>query len=297
MNKHGDGLITFMSFAFGLGALNLAYEGLYPKEVTFKWIVTELFWVAFGLFFLFVGWRGFIKKDENEEESEPNEQPLTDRVIVQSRNTEPNEPKIAHGKTNAKSSTQSLSVFREKEPPALDKRKLPPTMELYPSRTRAVVFFVITFAFAAGCAWQSIVLSYIFGAAFGLLVAVPWVIACAKVIISCVRHYFWEGPMLVLDEEGITDYRRKGHFISWREIDAARIEAHHARTCLVIRFRSLADVKEHFGSIRMIETIFGRLLYKGFEGNIRLTSLKYEHHAVLRVTHAFIRNARLTKTV
>jgi hypothetical protein len=42
----------------------------------------------------------------------------------------------------------------------------------------------------------------------------------------------------------------KGISISWKEIDAARIEAHHARTRLVIFPEAWVDVKEHLGSIQ-----------------------------------------------
>ena len=74
MNRFGDGLITLLMFALGLGCLTLVFNGLVDGVVsggegaTFpfatkpvKFILIELAWVSLSLILLLGAWRGLTR--------------------------------------------------------------------------------------------------------------------------------------------------------------------------------------------------------------------------------------------
>ena len=320
MNRFGDGLITLLMFALGLGCLNLVFNGLVDGVVhgagsaTFpfatkpvKFILIELVWVGLGLVLLLGAWRGVTREpididDEQDDEDDAETRPM-------SRPAAPNTASIAAPQALSSSTvsrTSAPEMLRPLQPvPApnvndlhvmragpLPKGVEPKTLELYTSRIYAVFVVIVFTGFVISSAYTSIALASIFGKALTAMFFVPTALAYLFTMAQCARNFFWSGPVLVLGKFGITNYRKGGHLIPWTEVDAVRLDTRGLSTYLILRFRHASDVHTHFGKSRWLQSVMGHLFYKGFEGRVKLTSLVFKRSSVLHTAQAFLRYSR-----
>jgi hypothetical protein len=291
MNKFGHGVTTLLLFVLGLGCLSLVLHGLLDGVVdgangaTFpfaskpvKFTLIELFWLGLGLLLLLAAWRGLTRRevdvdDEREDEDEDATQPM--RRTVAPALSPPTAPL-----PDARSATATT-------------KPLPPeSLELHTSRPYAVLVVIVSTLFAGSSVLTAIALTHILGDVFVAMLFAPFALLCLVTAMQCIRNFFLQGPVLVLNKWGITNYRKDGHLIPWTEVDAVRLDVKGSSTYLVLRFRRADDVLAHFGASRWLQSITGRLFYKGFEGRVKLTSLVFQRALVLKTVQAYLRYAR-----
>jgi hypothetical protein len=317
MNRFGDGLITLLMFALGLGCLHHVFNGLVDGVVggagsatfpfatkPFKFILIEMVWVSLGLVLLLGAWRGVTREQVDiDDEQDDDEDDVATRPM--SRPAAPiAAPQALSSSTVARTTTPEL--LRPLQPvPApnvndlhvmragpLPKGVEPKTLELYTSRIYAVFVVVVFTGFVISSAYTSVALASIFGKALTAMFFVPTALAYLFTMAQCARNFFWSGPVLVLGKFGITNYRKGGHLIPWTEVDAVRLDTRGLSTYLILRFRHASDVHTHFGKSRWLQSVMGHLFYKGFEGRVKLTSLVFKRSSVLHTAQAFLRYSR-----
>ena len=101
----------------------------------------------------------------------------------------------------------------------------------------------------------------------------------------------WQGPVVVLDSFGITDYRQGGDAVPWRYVIGAELGANDARTFLTLRFRTAELAKKYMGTRRF----YGSWLHDWFmAGQWRtcLTPLAFKRRDVFQRANEFIAHER-----
>lgn len=324
MNRFGDGLVTLLMFALGLGCLTLVFNGLVDgvvsgsKGATFpfatkpiKFLLIELVWVSLGLILLLGAWRGLTRQQVDiDDEQDDDEDHVATRPI--SRPVAPTTASsgAVHTKSPllvARTSASKLPQPMAPVPPtrtpnldALDAKRAgplpkgvePKTLELYTSRIYAIFVAIVFTLFVISSAYTSVALASIFGKALTAILFVPTVLVYAITMTQCVRNFFWSEPVLVFDKFGVTNYRKGGHLIPWVEVDAVRLDTRGTSTYLILRFRHASDMRVHFGNSRWLQSLVGHLFYKGFEGRVKLTSLVFKRSLVLQTAQSFLRYSR-----
>lgn len=299
MNKYGDGLVTLLMLALGLGCLNMVVHGLMDGVVggghgaTFafaskpiKFVLIELFWTGFGLLLLFGAWRGLSRQtaeadDERDDPAESDDDEDTRPVRLAAKPfADPPAPFASTPRLNTSPVT------------ATQKATAPPPLALDTSRFYAVLVMVLFTVFIMSTIYTALALATVFGWALAGLLIAPTMLAYLMTMAQCIRNFCWKGPVLVFDQFGITNYRKGGHMIPWTQVDAARIDARYSSSYLILRFRHASDVHAHFGKSRWLEAIGMHLFYKGFEGRVKLTSLVFTRSTVLKTAQGFIRYSR-----
>ena len=97
----------------------------------------------------------------------------------------------------------------------------------------------------------------------------------------------WEGPVVVLDSTGITDYRLSDDAVPWRYVLSAHLGANDAFTFLTLRFRSTELAKRYMGRSRFYGSWLGNWFMMG-QWRTCLTPLAFKRSEVLRRANAFI---------
>lgn len=119
-----------------------------------------------------------------------------------------------------------------------------------------------------------------------LLFALPAVFL-ASVCADCVKALRWEGPVVVLDSAGITDYRLSDDAVPWRYVLSAQLGANDARTFLTLRFRSPELAKRYMGKQAFYRSWINDWFMAG-QWRTCLSPLVFKRAEVLRRANAFI---------
>ncbi|WP_295958379.1 hypothetical protein [Rhodoferax sp.] len=297
MNSFGNLVTNLFALALGLGSLKLAGEGLWAgaiggigssaADVRFTahplgFVLLVAAWTAFGVFLVGFGWRGFTRPgdaDGDDEEDIGGEVPAP----------RPRSLPIPRPPTGMQAAPPPPVAAPATARPAA---RLPEPLELYTARMWAVCVLVLTTLVILGAAYACIGLSYFLTEKGAAILFAPGLVGYLVVAWKCVRDFFWRGPALVLDRFGILDYRQGGRSIPWTDVDAVRLHASSNRTSLVLRFRDLALPRQHFGALSMLGAWMNRIFYKGYEGRVVLTGLRFQRAQVLQVAQTFVRHAR-----
>lgn len=320
MNRFGDGLVTLLMFVLVLACLSQVFHGLIDGSVAgakgasfafaskpVKFVLIELCWVGLGLILLLGAWRGVSRQqlDVDDEQDEDNGEtevtrpvclpvaPLSSQTGV-AQATRPSTVARTSSPTMARPGPPVEKVGNLNPNPAVAalKAAAPRPLELCTSRFYAVWVFIMLTLLVIGSAYIAVVLASITSKAWIVVLMVPIVLACGVTMAQCLRNFFWTGSVLALDKFGITNYRKDGHLIPWTEVNAVRLDARGSSTYLVLRFRRASDVHAHFGKSSWLQSIVGRIFYKGFEGRVKLTSLVFKRATVLQTAQAFLRFSR-----
>ncbi|WP_394790906.1 hypothetical protein [Rhodoferax sp.] len=301
MNSFGNLVVTLLAFALGLGSLKIAGQGVFSGTISglsssgadVLWAKNPLafvfllaLWTGLGLLCLLVGWRG-IAQPADDAQDEDDESPMPLPV------TKPG-PAQARAAVIAPKLSQAVAA-RELEPmpaPVRQPRPLPEPLRLYPSRLWAAGSLVFWTLWTGAMAYVCLALVQILGPVLAKLLFGLWLLLYLVIAWKALRDFFWQGPALELDQYGITDYRYGGRSILWTEVKGVRLHASSSTTSLVVSLRHLADVQAQFGVLRALTAVLNRVFYKGFEGRIKLTSLKFRRAQLLQVAQAFLRNAQ-----
>ena len=315
MNKFGDGLTTLLMLALGLGCLNMVVHGLMEGVVgggngaTFpfaskpiKFVLIELFWTGFGLLLLFGAWRGASRQTAEADDERDDDDEDTRPARLAAKPLAAHSAEVPTQRASIPAGTPSPNLARTFPPVHAvplasasnlnNKPAAPPLLELHTSRFYAVLVMVLFTAFILSTVYTALALANVFGWALAGLLIAPTMLAYLMIMVQCVRNFFWEGPVLVFDQFGITNYRKGGHLIPWTQVDAARLDARYSSSYLLLRFRHASDVHAHFGKSRWLEAIGMHLFYKGFEGRVKLTTLVFTRSTVLQTAQGFIRYSR-----
>jgi len=171
--------------------------------------------------------------------------------------------------------------------PRLEARAEPDTFSLHYSRGWQY-FLLLIFAPPLAFYLYFFAISHI--NVLTLLFALP-ALLLARVCFDCFKALRWQGPVVVMDGVGITDYRLGDEAVPWRHVVRAELGANEAFTFLTLRFRSTALAKTHMGTRRF----YGSWLDDWFmAGQWRscLTPLAFKRREVLQRANEFIARER-----
>lgn len=309
----GSGIVTLLLVALGLGCLFLAGQGIVTGSIdgasgsaAFTWarkpvkfVLIVLCWSTFGPLLLWAAWRvaaphrsaqGQAASDLKDIRAPVWQSTVADSLFTADKRVAGpwSQLTAASGKAApAHGGFAVASAQLQASTPAL-----PEPLSLHVSRPYAVLAGMTMVVFTISAGFTAYALASALSSAVSALIFAPVALACVRISIQCVRNFFWQGPVLVLDRFGLTNYRKGGHMIAWTEVDGTRLAASRGATYLVLRFRHEEDMRAHFGWLRWLPSVLRRPLYKGFEGRVKLTSLSFKRAEVQRVAQAFLRYSR-----
>ena len=119
----------------------------------------------------------------------------------------------------------------------------------------------------------------------------PLAMFFASVCVACVKALRWRGPVVVLDDFGIADFRLGEEAVPWRDVVQAQVTANDAFTFLTLRFRNAADAKKYMGVGRFYRSWLDDWFMSG-QWKTRLTPLRFRRLELLLRANAFIAHAR-----
>lgn len=170
-------------------------------------------------------------------------------------------------------------------------KRTPEPLSLRYSRPWAIVVLVLVTAWTAYLAYVCYALQALITAPLAALIFVPWGALFVWQSWSSVRRLLHDGPVVTLDDHGITDLRRGGGAVPWFDVAGVQLAA-AGGTCLMVRFRDLRAAREHLGVLSLPGALVNRI-YNGGEWPVKLTSLRYSRKEVLSTAKAFIAQARI----
>lgn len=119
----------------------------------------------------------------------------------------------------------------------------------------------------------------------------PLALFCVQVCFDSVKALRWEGPVVLLDEFGITDLRLCEEAVPWRDVLRAELYANDAYTFLTLRLRDASAAKRYMGTGRFFGSWLSDWFMSG-KWRTRLTSLRFKRREVLQRANDFIAHAR-----
>jgi hypothetical protein len=123
-----------------------------------------------------------------------------------------------------------------------------------------------------------------------LLFALPAVFL-ARICFESVMALRWEGPVVVLDSDGITDYRQGDDPVPWTDVIRAELGANEALTFLTLRFRTAALAKRYMGTKNFYWSWLNDWFMAG-RWRTCLTPLAFRRREILERANAFIAHSR-----
>jgi len=167
-----------------------------------------------------------------------------------------------------------------------------PPLFLYPSRLWAA-FVCALFGIVVGFVsyWWFLLIALFRNATYLWLFGPPSV-----AIVLWLLYSAWQlrkrGPVVILDEDGITDFRLSKRPVPWEDIVQFEVKlTNRGGTNLVVKFRDMETAREHLGRVR---TPFAWMDNRAYGGHwlVRLTSLRFDGTEVTRRANAFAARAR-----
>jgi hypothetical protein len=109
------------------------------------------------------------------------------------------------------------------------------------------------------------------------------------------RALFWRGPVLELDEDGITDHRRREPYAAWDDIDDVFLGyGLNGWVRLAIQFRNPADAERHLEYPSWLN-LLERMVYRNGHWNLKLAGLDTPMLTILRTAEAYRRQSVLRR--
>ena len=145
----------------------------------------------------------------------------------------------------------------------------------------ATALFLVTFCWV--CFWlvaglfSGHILAIAVGG-LGTLVLGPVLLSLLSSVIHPWRH---EGPVLTLDEEGITDVRKKVSFIPWRDIGSIELGIGETASYLRVEFRRPDRQRQDIRSLGPVGTFLSRA-HSLSDWNVTLRMLACKKQDLLR---------------
>jgi hypothetical protein len=123
-----------------------------------------------------------------------------------------------------------------------------------------------------------------------LLFALP-ALLLARVCLEYVMALRWEGPVVVLDIDGITDYRLGDDPVPRTDVVRAELGANDSFTFLTLRLRTAELARRYMGTKRFYGSWLDDWFMAG-RRRTRLTSLAFRRREVLERANSFIAHSR-----
>lgn len=162
---------------------------------------------------------------------------------------------------------------------------------LYPSRVWAA-FVCALFGIVVGFAsYGWFLLIALFPKATYLWLFGPPAVAILLWLTYCAWQFRKRGPVVILDEDGITDLRLGERPVPWDDIAQFEVKlTNRGGTNLVVKFRDMETAREHLGHLR---SPFAWMDNRAYGGHwlVRLTSLRFDGTEVTRRANAFAARA------
>ena len=168
--------------------------------------------------------------------------------------------------------------------PKIDSTSKPETLSLYYSRGRQYFFLLI---FAPPLAFYLYFLAVSHINVLTLLFA-PLAIVLARSCFQSIMMLHWEGPVVVLDSVGITDFRQGGEPVPWRCVVKAELGSNGAVKFLTLRFRTMELARRYMGTRRFYWSWLDDSLMPAGQWRTSLTPLAIKHRDVVQRANQFI---------
>jgi hypothetical protein len=303
-------LVSVLSAVLGVASLSIAVRGALSGVIDgssataarfpfatrpFAFLLIVGVWTILGCLLLYVAWSGRARRAaEAGKGGKADEAPKP-------RRARPTDPRF-HGRT-ASSFGPVGEPLRPDElarlAPAPERfaardARAPPPLLLFNSKTWAVFGLIVSTALmAVSATLGASVFASLLGERFAQVLVAAMAFAYLTAVYRIVRNLRWEGPALVLDEEGITDCFRGAPTTPWRDVRGVRLTASSSTTYLVLQFAHAQTAARHFGLLKMPHAFLQRIVYDGFECALPLTSLSFSRVDVTRTAQAFLKHSRL----
>lgn len=147
----------------------------------------------------------------------------------------------------------------------------------------AVSFYVFFTAYLVGVALITVPLA--------LLLMLPIAPFFFGAFIGQVRALLWDGPALIIDDNGITDHREHSKFVAWDDIEKIYLSRRRLRLVLCIDFRDAAKIREHLPRPRLLVQLHNKANFEG-DWNLPLGPLRCKSKEVLHVAREYHRRSK-----
>ena len=122
------------------------------------------------------------------------------------------------------------------------------------------------------------------------ILCLPFLLIYLWVAGSSIKALLWRGPVLILDQHGITDRRHGDRLIPWHDLAGVHLGQDGNKAALILKFHNLSVAKAHMGNWRLPSAVMNRILHFG-EWFVILGPLDYDALAVLRKAEGCIADA------
>lgn len=125
----------------------------------------------------------------------------------------------------------------------------PPTLALYFSRKLAAVILLTILAFVVYVGYMLLALAQSF-LVWPLALLILSVVLALSVVawIPSWRAWNWEGAVLILDHDGVTDHRRANSFVPWKDIGEVFLSRPQGQAMLCLEFNNDETAKQYVGN-------------------------------------------------
>lgn len=150
----------------------------------------------------------------------------------------------------------------------------PPTLEVFYSRGIAVLMILAPLIFGGYALYMLFALAHTFLLwPIALLLGAALIPMLCLPIIAGLRALRWEGPVLILDEDGITDHRKRNAFVPWKDIGEVNMNRPLGEMLLSVEFNDAEIARKYVRNPLLLNSIVRYLWFWGHR-NHSITLLK-----------------------
>lgn len=116
-----------------------------------------------------------------------------------------------------------------------------------------------------------------------LLFVAPFFIG---IFLGQMKSLLWQGPVLVIDDTGITDLRERHSFVPWSDIEKIYLSRRRGPLVLCVNFRNADTIRRQLTRPFLLKLLFSKANFEG-DWNLKLGALRCKHKEVLRVAKGY----------
>lgn len=160
-------------------------------------------------------------------------------------------------------------------------------LELYFSKPYVALWMVLNVSCSAYVGFMMIVAGM---AVITLPVAAIMLLVISPVFIGAflgqLKALLWQGPVLIIDESGITDHRECNSFVAWSDIEKIYLSRRRGPLVLCVNFRTADAIRQQLSRPFFLKLLFSKANFEG-DWNLKLGPLRCRQKEVLRVAKGY----------
>lgn len=162
----------------------------------------------------------------------------------------------------------------------------PPPLELFYSRGIAISMIAVALILGGYALFMLIAAAHTFLLwPIALLLGVMLIPMLCLPLIAGWRALRWEGPVLILDEDGITDHRKRDNFVPWKDIGEVNMNRPMGEMLLSVEFTDRETARKYVRNPLLLISIVRYLWFWGHR-NHSITLLKCRPIELIDTTRA-----------